>query len=69
MPHIRREIVTEKVLLELIPGLTPRQLRQLRLTKKIPYFSPSYRIRLYDPSAVLKALERLESIEVGGTRR
>jgi hypothetical protein len=64
-----REVVTEGDLLKLIPGLTSRQLRQLRLTRKIPYFAPSYRVRLYDPAAVIRALERLEILEVGSQRR
>jgi hypothetical protein len=63
-----REIINESQLLERIPGLTSRQLRELRLRRKIPYFAPSYRLRLYDPEAVLKALSRFETIEVGARR-
>jgi hypothetical protein len=62
---MRRHIVSEKELLEIIPGLTSRQLKRLRLTRKIPYFEISYRVRTYDPESVLKALERLEHVEIG----
>jgi hypothetical protein len=61
----RRELLTESQLLERIPGLTSRQLKRLRLDRKIPYFAPSYRLRLYDAEAVITALERHELHEIG----
>jgi hypothetical protein len=64
-----REILTEKELLLRFHWLTKRQLRELRLRRKIPYFAPSYRVRLYDPEAVLRALERFEIVEVGARRK
>lgn len=63
-----REILNEKQLLERIPGLTSRQLRELRLRRRIPYISPSYRVRLYDPEAVLRALTRFETVEIGARK-
>jgi hypothetical protein len=65
---VARELLNEKQLLERIPGLTTRQLRELRLRRRIPYFAPSYRLRLYDLEAVLKALSRFETVEIGGRK-
>jgi hypothetical protein len=65
----RREVVTEEELLKRFPWLNKRRLRQLRLTRRIPYFAPTYRTRLYDPEAVLCALERFEVFEVGAVAR
>jgi hypothetical protein len=48
-------LVTEEELLKLIP-MTSRILRQLRYKRKIPFYAPSYRIRLYDVDEVKQAL-------------
>jgi hypothetical protein len=65
---VARELLNEKQLLERIPGLTSRQLRELRFRRRIPYIAPSYRLRLYDPEAVVRALTRFETVEIGGRR-
>jgi hypothetical protein len=64
----RREVITEDELFARFPWLNKRRLRELRLRRKIPYFAPTYRTRLYDPEAVLRALERFEIVEVGARR-
>ncbi len=48
-------LVTEEELLKLIP-MTSRVLKELRYRRKIPFYAPSYRIRLYDVAEVMKAL-------------
>jgi hypothetical protein len=48
-------LVTEEELLKLFP-MTSRVLKELRYRRKIPFYAPSYRIRLYDPDEVKKAL-------------
>jgi hypothetical protein len=63
-----REILNEKQLLERIPGLTRRQLAELRFRRRIPYIAASYRLRLYDPEAVIRALTKLEVVEIGGRK-
>jgi hypothetical protein len=62
---IKRRLLTEKELLAEMPWMTSRMLRQLRFTRRIPYFAPSYRVRLYDPDKILQALERSEIEAVG----
>jgi hypothetical protein len=54
MTHKR--LATEDELLEVIP-MPRRVLKELRFRKKIPFYAPSYRIRLYDIEAVLAALD------------
>ena len=56
----KRRLLTEAELMAEIPGLTKRLLRELRFRRKIPYYAPSYRVRLYDPEAVLEALKFCE---------
>jgi hypothetical protein len=56
----KRRLIGEAELLAEIPGLTTRQLRELRHRRRIPFYAPSYRVRLYDAEAVLKALEFCE---------
>lgn len=53
----KRKLLTEAELMAEIPGLTKRLLRELRFRRRIPFYAPSYRVRLYDPEAVIKALE------------
>jgi hypothetical protein len=53
-------LVTEDRLLELIPALTPRILRELRYRRRIPFVKLSYRRRLYDPKKIVRALRKLE---------
>jgi hypothetical protein len=60
------ELLNEQQLLERIPGLTSRQLKRLRLSRRIPFYAASYRLRLYDFEAVIRALKRTELLEIGG---
>src|SRR5260221_4603540 len=48
-------LVTEEELLKLIP-MTSRVLKELRYRRKIPFYAPTYRIRLYDVEVVKKSL-------------
>jgi hypothetical protein len=64
----RRELTDEAGVLAALPGLSRRQLRELRLRRKIPYIRVSYRHILYDIERVITALERLELHEVGGRK-
>ena len=57
---LKRRLLTEPELLAEMPWLTKRLLREMRFQKRIPFFALSYRIRLYDPEAILAALERCE---------
>jgi hypothetical protein len=52
----RTRLLTEEQLLEIVP-MPSRVLKELRFQRKIPFYSPSYRIRLYDLDAVLAALD------------
>jgi hypothetical protein len=63
-----RRLINEAQLLAELPGLSSRQLAELRYRKKIPFYSPTYRLRLYDLEAVLNALARFETLAGGGPR-
>jgi len=56
MVMTQKRLVTEDELLAIIP-MPPRVLKELRFRRKIPFYAPSYRIRLYDVDAVLAALD------------
>jgi hypothetical protein len=58
-----RNLVTAEELLTLFP-ITPRQLRELRFRRKIPYITLGHRTIVYEPAAVLAALRKLEIKEV-----
>jgi hypothetical protein len=58
-----RNLVTEDGLLEVLP-LTPRQVRELRDQRKIPFIKFGHRSVMYNLEKVLAALERLEIKEV-----
>jgi hypothetical protein len=66
--YMARELLNEKQLLERIPGLTRRQLRELRYRRRIPYIAASARLRLYDSEAIIRALTRFEHVEIGGRK-
>ena len=53
-----RRLLTEAQLIAELPFLTSNRLRYLREKRKIPFFAPGHRTRLYDPEAILKALEQ-----------
>jgi hypothetical protein len=55
-----KRLLTEAELLEEFSWLNKRLLREMRYRRRIPFYAPSYRIRLYDPEAILKALGRYE---------
>lgn len=56
-------LITEHELLKRWP-MSPRQLKELRYQRKIPFVKVSHRLRLYNPTKVAAALERLEVREV-----
>ena len=58
-----RNLVNEDGLLEVLP-LTPRQVRELRDQRKIPFIKFGHRSVMYNLEKVLAALERLEIKEV-----
>jgi hypothetical protein len=62
-PKLKSGLVNEKGLLEVI-ALTPRQLRELRLRRKIPYIRFGHRSVMYNIEKVVAALEKFELKEV-----
>jgi hypothetical protein len=56
MPNI---LTTEQELAKVLP-ITPRKLRKLRLSKRIPFVKVDRYTRLYDVDKVVTALEQLE---------
>jgi hypothetical protein len=55
----QKTIIDEPKLLERLQGITNRTLKELRYRKKIRFYAPSYRIRLYCWEDVLEDLEKL----------
>jgi hypothetical protein len=56
------ELVTEKELMAII-HLTPRELRDMRRQKKIPYRKVTQKRYLYDVEAVLAAIPDFEAVK------
>jgi hypothetical protein len=57
---VASNVVNEEQLLKDIPGLTSRQVGNLRRARKIPFLKLGHRSYLYERDRVLKALKKLE---------
>jgi hypothetical protein len=63
-----KNLMNEEELLEVVVGLTSRQLKEFRDNKVIPFIKVK-RTLLYDPAKVLAALENNHEIKATGVSK